>query len=535
MHSAESSDCANDRVSRRERLSNIRLRVPSASPARSASPASTAPPIARGNLKPAPPVRGGRVTPSSSCSALAPPPPQPRRARSASPAQSARTRPRASRPAIPSRSIVNGHTTSLRRHTAMGTLRMMGVDQKYIERSVQIHERYFGNEFTLDAMAEIIYQLKVQDNLKQRSRERQLIFTQSEITDLLLAMNFSQIDVSRVFEEEKSPETSRYTLEQMTHLIMNLRNKDRAQWTTALFQIPKEKAVSSAGFETPSESESTPFHLDVPKPSLRLSQQHISETISEEDTKLDAEDVEDVENEYDSDYDSDEIYLSGKLGIVPNHFGSGDIYLDQQSIAAIERQFQTDHDEYVVPLHALNQLLSGEVYPEELTKDHHRRIKVLLHCHAVRDSALALSTRSLFEKRTTVFLNLREVTQHFTSTQSLLCPQRAKDKVFVNFKALLTVFPHCQNLCVMGGGSDWGDDGQNVPSRFQLGPDVFDAMLKMLARRECPLMRIQIQGTEKSLQTNPSAMEVYAKKYMKIGWTLTRPRRTTLLMEKQVL
>lgn len=133
---------------------------------------------------------------------------------------------------------------------------------------------------------------------------------------------------------------------------------------------------------------------------------------------------------------------------------------------------------------------------------------------------MAQWNRSFNRERTTVALNLTDLVELFPSMTSLLHKAHPSERVrCVNLDEVISAFPKVQNLTVIGG--------------FQLNVHVFDGIIETLSRKDCPLKRIQFDGKEEESLSKGLAQGYYAQRFLKVGWRVIYPFRTTLLLHKK--
>lgn len=118
-------------------------------------------------------------------------------------------------------------------HEIENTLRMLGVHPDYIKKARKnAREQFRGCNIDLEGMAEIIYRIKILDNLHLMKQQRQSVFKSSSAMKAALEfMGFSTDQVNRAFKlqslEQKSQETTQYDLEKTTMSMIGFRDNDR--------------------------------------------------------------------------------------------------------------------------------------------------------------------------------------------------------------------------------------------------------------------------------------------------------------------
>eukprot|EP01083_Nonionella_stella_P151119 482481_1 len=111
-----------------------------------------------------------------------------------------------------------------------------GFDKHYIERSLAVYVKHYGDEFDLNVLREIIYRLTIKDKIKELKRVQNLYQSRDAVQDILISLNFSVSYVetavtmyevmAEMFEINKN-HANIYDLELVTEMIMRLRAKDR--------------------------------------------------------------------------------------------------------------------------------------------------------------------------------------------------------------------------------------------------------------------------------------------------------------------
>jgi len=111
-----------------------------------------------------------------------------------------------------------------------------GFDENYTKRALVVYEKYYGHNYDIRIIREIIYRLTIKDKLKELKRVKTFYQSREAVERILLALNFSSHYVNtglamyevtaEMFDIHKH-HGNVYDLELVTEMIMRLRAKDR--------------------------------------------------------------------------------------------------------------------------------------------------------------------------------------------------------------------------------------------------------------------------------------------------------------------
>jgi len=139
---------------------------------------------------------------------------------------------------------------------------MLGVDREYIEKALEIAHTHF-REFDIEGITEIIYRIKILDNLHLMKLQRQSVFDSREQLEFALTcVGFSADQIRLAFvsqsSQQKSQEFTQYDLKEMTQLILDLRDTHREREDKKPYNLKgkyiSEKTVPVVSCDTASES-----------------------------------------------------------------------------------------------------------------------------------------------------------------------------------------------------------------------------------------------------------------------------------------
>eukprot|EP01084_Bolivina_argentea_P088233 159325_1 len=76
-------------------------------------------------------------------------------------------------------------------------LKILGIEDKYIHRSLKVYEKHYGFKYKIEIILEIIYRLQVKDKLKKQKKRQNIFNSRDDAFEILLSMNFSSNDIKK--------------------------------------------------------------------------------------------------------------------------------------------------------------------------------------------------------------------------------------------------------------------------------------------------------------------------------------------------
>ena len=174
-------------------------------------------------------------------------------------------------------------TDQLDRQMVMDQLRVLGVEEQYIVRTMKLYDKHYRDEYeySIDIIIEIMYRLKINDKLKKQKKTQTLFKSKSEI-EKIMSQNFKEIPahfvqrgITEYLERNINPTESNkdgtpfntvriteYDLVEIIEIIMNFRAENRSRRQSFAAKKRRNTHLSDSSYRTRSHHRKHSHHSD---------------------------------------------------------------------------------------------------------------------------------------------------------------------------------------------------------------------------------------------------------------------------------